>query len=111
MRAALKAIILVPVSVLLIVFAVVNRAPVTLLLDPFDLTNPPLAITAPLFIIIFLSLMVGIAVGGVGVWISQAIHRQSLRHHKREAERYRNEIEELRRRSDLPPLPPAPMIG
>jgi hypothetical protein len=55
--------------------------------------------------------MVDIAVGGVGVWISQAIHRQAQRHHKREAERYRNEIEELRRRSDLPPLPPAPMIG
>lgn len=111
MRAILKAIILVPVFVLLIVFAVVNRVPVTLLLDPFDLSDPPLAITAPLFIIIFLALMIGIVVGGVGVWMSQAIHRQAVRHHKRDAERYRAELDEIRRRSDLPPLPPAPMIG
>lgn len=111
MKAALKAIILVPVFALLIVFAVINRAPVTVLLDPFDLSVPPLAITAPLFIIIFLSLMVGVIVGGVGVWLSQAIHRQAVRHHKREAERYRAEVEELRRRADLPPIPPAPMIG
>lgn len=111
MRAILKAIILVPVFVLLIVFAVVNRAPVTLLLDPFELSDPPLAINAPLFILIFLALMIGVAIGGAGVWMSQAIHRQAVRHHKRDAERYRAELDEIRRRSDLPPLPPAPMIG
>ena len=67
MRAILKAIILVPVFVLLIVFAVVNRAPVTLLLDPFELSDPPLAINAPLFILLFLALMIGVAIGGAGV--------------------------------------------
>ena len=49
----LKALILLPVAILVVLLAVANRAPVTLSLDPFSQEAPEFATQLPLFAVIF----------------------------------------------------------
>lgn len=111
MKAILRAVIFLPIAIILLVFAVANRGMVTLLLDPIGVSNPPLSFELPLFLPIFIGLMLGILLGGVAVWVSEGRHRRAARLHRRDLERQRRENEELRRERNLPPLPPATLIG
>ena len=56
----LKALILLPVAILVVLLAVANRAPVTLSLDPFSQDAPEFATQLPLFAVIFAAVMVGV---------------------------------------------------
>ena len=105
MKAILRAVIFLPIAIILLVFAVANRGMVTLVLDPIGVSNPPLSLP------IFIGLMLGILLGGVAVWVSEGRHRRAARLHRRDLERQRRENEELRRERNLPPLPPATLIG
>src|SRR5690242_7251129 len=71
----LKALILLPIAILIILLAVANRAPVQLSLDPFSQDAPEIATNLPLFAVIFASVMVGIVIGGTATWLSQGKHR------------------------------------
>ena len=62
----LKALILLPVAILIVLLAVANRAPVTLSLDPFSQDAPEFATQLPLFAVIFAAVMLGVVIGGVG---------------------------------------------
>src|SRR5437762_185729 len=64
LRTFLKSLILVPIGVVLILFAVANRQWTAVSLDPFSPESPALAIHLPLFLAILLALMVGVIVGG-----------------------------------------------
>jgi len=70
-RTFLKALILVPVAVFLILFAVANRQWTGVSLDPFSSAPPALAIRLPLFLVILLALMLGVIVGGIAAWLGQ----------------------------------------
>jgi hypothetical protein len=96
MRTFLKALILFPVAVLVVLLAVANRGPVTLSLDPFSREAPELAFTVPLFGVIFASVMLGVVIGGVGAWLAQAKHRRAERLYKREARLLRAQAERTR---------------
>jgi len=52
-----------PILVVAIVFAIVNRAPVTLSLWPF-----PFTLNIPLFVLILATLASGVLIGGVAAW-------------------------------------------
>ena len=62
------ALIVAPISLVVIVFAVANRQPVTLSFDPFSSDAPALAVTMPLFWLLFAALAIGIVLGGVATW-------------------------------------------
>ena len=64
-----------------------------------------------MFLPIFLSLILGILLGGIAMWFSEGRHRRAAKIHLRDLERQRRETEELRREKNLPPLPPSTMIG
>ena len=51
----LKALILLPVAILVVLLAVANRKPVLLSLDPFSQDAPEFSVTVPLFGVIFLA--------------------------------------------------------
>ena len=68
MRKFLTAVVLIPLGLLLLVFAVANRHWITVSFNPFDTNDPSLGITLPLFAVIILSLMVGVLVGGLASW-------------------------------------------
>lgn len=111
MRKIITFAILLPLLILLLVFALANRASVTITFDPFGLTDPLLSFTAPLFVPLFIALALGVLLGGIAMWFSEGRHRRAARIHLRDIEKHRREINELRREQNLPPLPPATLIG
>jgi uncharacterized integral membrane protein len=90
----------VPVAVLLIVFSVANRGPVTMLLDPFSRDNPAVSLTLPFFVFIFGALVLGVLLGGFLVWLSQGRYRKEAKKQALEARNWRAEAEGQRRRAD-----------
>ncbi|KQT64336.1 MULTISPECIES: lipopolysaccharide assembly protein LapA domain-containing protein [unclassified Aureimonas] len=88
----LSFLILVPLAILLVVFCVSNRGPVTVSLDPLG-TMPQFTYSMPLFILMIGAVIVGLVLGGTGTWLTQA-------HYRRKAWKRRNEIERLKRDAD-----------
>jgi uncharacterized integral membrane protein len=78
-RKIVTAIIIVPLAVVFVAFAVANRQMVTLSFDPFSLASPAYAATLPLFLIIFAVLILGVLIGGFAAWIRQGKWRRNAR--------------------------------
>ncbi|MBQ0821319.1 LapA family protein [Microvirga terrae] len=92
----LKALILLPVAILVVLLAVANRAPVTLSLDPFSQEAPEFATQLPLFAVIFAAVMLGVVIGGTASWLAQGKNRRKGRQSRREARQLRYETERLK---------------
>ena len=80
-------VIVVPIAVVLIALAVANRGLVPFTLDPFNPGNPALTLQAPLFVILFLTLALGMIIGSVATWIRQGRYRKAARQWNREPAR------------------------
>jgi uncharacterized integral membrane protein len=121
LRRIVSAIILIPLMVIVVGFAVANRQAVTLSFDPFSSTSPAYAVTLPLFIVVFTLLIVGVIVGGSAVWFGQRRIRRARRRLDAEVAALHGEIDGLRRdvaaqppparsaREPAPPLIPPPV--
>ncbi len=98
----LKLLIALPVAAVIIAFAIANRQDVSISFDPFsDPAASSAMIAAPLFILLFVVLLVGTFLGGVAAWLSQGGSRRRGRDARNEAERWRDEVRRLRER---PPI-------
>lgn len=91
----LKALVLLPIAVVIVLLAVANREAVTLSFDPFS-PEPVFSLVLPLYAVLFGAVALGILVGGIGSWLSQAGTRQRARYHRREADRLAKEAAELK---------------
>jgi uncharacterized integral membrane protein len=96
MKRFLTYLVLFPVGVIIILFALANREVVSLSLDPFSPDTPALSFTAPLFLVLFAVLMLGVLIGGCASWLRQGTHRRAARRARADADRYRAEAERLR---------------
>jgi hypothetical protein len=92
----LKALILLPVAVAVVLLAVANRGPVTFSLDPFADGVPALAVVLPLYALLFAAVALGVVIGGIAAWSVQGKHRRARRSQGRELDRLRSEAERLR---------------
>jgi uncharacterized integral membrane protein len=92
----LKWLLLVPVAVLAIMLAIANRAPVTVVFDPFPPASSGLTFAAPLFLVVLASVILGVLLGGFGAWLRQGRHRRAARLARADADRQRVETERLR---------------
>src|SRR5258708_34960384 len=113
MRRFLTALVLIPLGVIFIVFAVANRHEVTVSFDPFNSTNPSVGITLPLFVVIIAVAILGVVAGGVATWFRQRHWRRAARPHEADARQARTQLADLRARTmtpapDDPPRPAAP---
>ena len=72
-------VLFVPLAVVLIALAVANRAPVAFTLDPFNPGNPGLTMQAPLFVLLFAALALGMVVGAIVTWFKQGRYRKLAR--------------------------------
>jgi hypothetical protein len=106
-RKIVSALILVPLAIVIVVFAVANRQAITVSFDPFDLVHPSLAVSLPLFALILGLVIGGVIVGGVAAWLNQGKWRWRARHFEREARMLRKELEDSRRHASItePPMP------
>ncbi|GGE21721.1 hypothetical protein GCM10011390_46350 [Aureimonas endophytica] len=90
-------VILAPLAVLIVIFCVANRAPVTISLDPLG-TLPQFVYDVPLFLVIMAALIVGVVLGGIGTWLTQGHYRRSAWRRKHEMERLKREAEDAKER-------------
>jgi uncharacterized integral membrane protein len=104
-RKALAAVILVPLAVIIIAFAVANRQVVTVSLDPFSAEHPAASLTLPLFALVIVLLIIGVLIGGIAAWLRQAKWRRLARRLEREIADQRVEIEVLKRDAGILPGP------
>ena len=99
LRKALTLVIVVPLAVLIVAFAVANRQAVTVSFDPFSSANPAYAATLPLFVLIFALVILGVIVGGVATWLRQASWRRTARALDADVRTLHQELEAMRRRA------------
>ena len=97
-RKIVMALVLVPLAIAFITFAVANRQIVVISLDPFDQAHPAIAMSLPLFALILLLIIGGVVVGGVAAWLKQSKWRRAARQAEWEARELRAEVDELKRR-------------
>lgn len=109
-RKIVTAVILLPLAILIVVFAVANRQPVTVSFDPFSSNEPAYSATVPLFVLIFIVLILGVIVGGVAAWMRQSPWRRTARKLDADVRALHDELAEIRRRfgTPAPPAEPAP---
>jgi uncharacterized integral membrane protein len=97
-RKVIAAIILVPLAVVILGFAVANRQSVSVSFDPFNASAPAYSATLPLFLLIFVLLIVGVIIGGIAAWLRQGRWRSAARRAEAEHRHMQAEIDALRRR-------------
>jgi uncharacterized integral membrane protein len=116
MRKFATLVILVPLTVVIVMFAVANRETIAVSFDPFDVAHPAYAIKMPLFILIFVLVAIGVVIGGVASWLRQHRWRARARRAETESRELRAALEAQRSRGsavpatvETPPLavPPA----
>ena len=96
MRKFLTAVVLIPLGLIFVVFAVANRHLVTVSFDPFNSTDPSIAMRLPLFVVIIAVAILGVAAGGIATWFRQRHWRRAARQHEADARAARSQLADLR---------------
>jgi hypothetical protein len=89
-------VVLLPLGAIAVALSVANRDAVRLSLDPLGSFGPAWSLSAPLFVVLFAVLAVGIFIGGVSAWLGQSKWRYAARAERANANRLRREVERLR---------------
>jgi uncharacterized integral membrane protein len=116
MRKFFTGVVLIPLGLIFVVFAVANRHWVTVSFDPFNSTDPSVAVTLPLFVVIIVVAILGVVAGGTATWFRQRHWRRAARQYEADARQARVQLADLRAgamtpsRYDLPRIP-APQPG
>jgi uncharacterized integral membrane protein len=96
MRKFLTALVLIPLGLIFIVFAVANRHEVTVSFDPFNSTDPSVGVTLPLFVVIIATAILGVVAGGTVTWFRQRHWRRAARQHEADLKAVRAQLADLR---------------
>jgi hypothetical protein len=99
LRKILSIVILVPLAIAIIAFAVANRQMVVVSFDPFSSAEPAYAAKLPLFALIFVLVILGVIVGGIAAWLRQASWRRLARDLDADVRALHQELEAMRRRT------------
>jgi uncharacterized integral membrane protein len=96
MRKFFTALIVIPLGLLFVVFAVANRHFVTVSFDPFNTRDPSVGVTMPLFAVIIAVAILGVVAGGTATWFRQRHWRRAARQHETDARQAQAQLAELR---------------
>ena len=96
MRKFLTALIVIPLGLFCVIFAVANRHFVTVSFDPFNSANPTVAVSLPLFVLIIVVAILGVLAGGIASWLRQGHWRRAARLHEADARAARVQLADLR---------------
>jgi uncharacterized integral membrane protein len=107
-RKLVSALVLVPLAIVLIAFAVANRESIIVSLDPFDQANPALSIRLPLFVLILIVVIAAVILGGIAAWLRQSKWRRAARQAQAQVRELRAQLDVLERQNaTAEPPPPA----
>ena len=96
MRKFFTALVVIPLGLIFIVFAVANRHLVTVSFDPFNSVDPMFAVSMPLFVVIIAVAILGVVAGGSATWFRQRRWRRLARQHEADARQARAQLADLR---------------
>ena len=102
----LRLIFLAVLGLGLLTVALANRAPVEVRLLPgdlADLTGLAWAMSLPLFLVIFASIVIGVLIGFVWEWFREHGHRATAAQKAREVARLERELAVLKDSTSVPP--------
>ena len=108
-RKLVTVLVLVPLAIVFVAFAVANRQTVVVSFDPFDQAHPAFARPVPLYVLVLVLVIVGVVVGGVAAWLRQGKWRRAARLAHGEARELRAELDRLKQRTGVGGLPGQPM--
>ena len=115
LRKLFSAVVIIPLGIFFIIFAVANRHLVTVSFDPFNSATPTVAVTLPLFVVIIAVAMLGVLAGGMATWFRQGRWRRAARQSEAEARQMRTQLADLRtqtaREQRYPALPQGGIYG
>jgi Lipopolysaccharide assembly protein A domain len=94
-RKLVLALVVIPLGVVLVTLAIVNRKPALLVLDPFGGSEGGLSLEAPLFLFLLGAFALGLVVGGIATWLRQGKWRKAAREGAREARELRRQADRL----------------
>jgi uncharacterized membrane protein YciS (DUF1049 family) len=97
MRRFLFLFVLLPLAIIVVALSVANRDTVMLRLNPLA-PEAGWSFSAPLFVVLFATLAIGILAGGIATWIRQGKWRHAARAEQAKAEQLRRDVERLRER-------------
>src|ERR1700733_11830563 len=95
MRKFFTALIVIPLALIFVVFAVANRHFVTVSFDPFNSANPSISVSLPLFVLIIAIAVLGVIAGGLATWFGQRRWRRAARQHEADARAARAQLADL----------------
>jgi uncharacterized integral membrane protein len=101
-RKIFNGLVVLPLAIVFVIFAVANRHMVRVSFDPINTADPALSLSMPLFVLILLSAIAGVAAGGVVTWFRQGRWRRAARRHEADARDARGQ-KGARFASPLPP--------
>ncbi|MDE2379881.1 LapA family protein [Bradyrhizobium sp.] len=96
MRKFLTALIVIPLGLVFVTFAVANRHFVTVSFNPFDSADSALSLSLPLFALLIVVAILGVVAGGLATWFGQRHWRKAARRHEADARSARIELADLR---------------
>jgi uncharacterized integral membrane protein len=106
LRKIVAAVILVPLAVIIIAFAVANRQMATVSFDPLSAGEPAASVTLPMFALIILLLIIGVLIGGVAAWLRQGKWRGAARRFERDLHHLRGKVAALEGMAERPAAGP-----
>ena len=109
-RKIVKALILIPLAIVLIAFAVANRQTITVSFDPFDKADPAFSLTLPFYVLILALVIAGVIIGGIAAWMRQGRWRWRARLAESKARELRVENDQLKRRDGAVPSGAPPSV-
>lgn len=112
LRKLLFLVVGLPLGILLVVLSVANRAPVTLILDPFAASPADAAYSwpVPLYLVVLATLLLGVIIGGLVSWWTAGRWRGAARRARAQASLLQAEVDRLRSAAGeaAPPALPRP---
>lgn len=110
MRKFFTALVLIPLGVIFLAFAIANRRLVTVSFDPFTATDPSVGVTLPLFLVIIVVAILGVLAGSFATWLRQRHWRRAARQYETEARDARAQLAQLQAASQPQRTPSGPVL-
>jgi uncharacterized integral membrane protein len=110
MRKFFTALVLIPLGVIFLAFAIANRRLVTVSFDPFNATDPSVGLTLPLFMVIIVMAILGVLTGSFATWLRQRHWRRAARQHEAEAREARAQLAQLQAAMQSQRAPSSPVL-
>ena len=102
MRKLLSVLILAPLGIVIVMFAVANRQWIAISFDPFDPVHPAFKQDVPLWGLILGLVGLGVLVGGISSWLKQQKWRSRARRAEAEARELRARLDSIEPRRPMP---------